>query len=198
MAGFLDRFRSPEKVQERELQLAKERAAMEAARLTAEAQAQEAERARQRREDEARANAEWEYRENIDEMRGTKMEFAQLTSENAVEFPFPYNGGSHLLLVIRKSAGQTELLIQTLNGQFSSSYGGTYQVSTKADSGSIRQWPANEPDNYSTDILFVSDPRGFIKMLQGAARVFVELEFYDSGRQQFKFNPAGLDKKFRA
>jgi len=44
----------------------------------------------------------WEYKENIDQMRGTKTKFAEITSNNSVNFAFPYNGGSTLDLIIRK------------------------------------------------------------------------------------------------
>ena len=47
------------------------------------------------------AAADWITTYNNDEMRGTAQKFIQTESDNAVEFEFPYNGGSKMAIVLR-------------------------------------------------------------------------------------------------
>ena len=45
--------------------------------------------------------SKWEYSESVDEMTDKKSYLAYIVSENEVDFEFPYNGGSNLLLYLR-------------------------------------------------------------------------------------------------
>jgi hypothetical protein len=95
-------------------------------------------------------SAEWHTSYKNDEMRGTAQKFSQTESDNAVDFDFPYNGGSKLTIVLRSKktelkAGQkpeslplTEAIIVISKGQFScNSYDGCH-VSAKFDDGKIQ------------------------------------------------------------
>ena len=188
--GLFDRFRDPQKVR-------LEQEAREAARIDEEARRRDREIAEQIRQEEALARSEWRYRETVDEMRGAKTRFAELTSENSVDLLFPYEGGSTTIICIRKNPDRTrEALILTVNGQYDRDLSG-YNFAMKIDSGRVSNWSANSAADGRANVMFVNNSVAFIAAVANAERVILELPFYNNGRHQFFFNAQGMDKSFK-
>ena len=71
------------------------------------------------------AETKWTYSENIDEMTEKKTFFASLTSDNKVDFDFPYEGGSSLSINVRQSPKYGKDVYFTISkGQFTDIFNG--------------------------------------------------------------------------
>lgn len=70
------------------------------------------------RDAEIRANSKWKYSEHVDEMRGTSMSLAQIVSNNSVDLPFPWAGGSFGIIMIRQLGPDYEVVFAVNQGQF--------------------------------------------------------------------------------
>ncbi|ELE9019834.1 TPA: hypothetical protein N5L20_000032 [Enterobacter kobei] len=149
-------------------------------------------------------SAEWHTSYKNDEMRGTAQKFSQTESDNAVDFDFPYNGGSKLTIVLRSKktelkAGQkpeslplTEAIIVISKGQFScNSYDGCH-VSAKFDDGKIQRYAMSGAADGSSDVIFFDNSSSFIKNLKTHKKLILEADFFQSGSRQFKYDLTGL------
>ncbi|POT59198.1 hypothetical protein C3432_00200 [Citrobacter amalonaticus] len=149
--------------------------------------------------------ADWYSSYNKDEMRGTAQKFVQTDSDNAVDFDFPYNGGSNLMLILRSKkteleAGQkaedlalSEAIIAISKGQFlCHSYSGCH-VYVKFDDGKIQKYAMSETSGGRTDVIFFNNSTKFIKELRKHKKLILEAEFYQDGAKQFKFDLTGVN-----
>lgn len=131
----------------------------------------------------------WDYSTDVDEMNDSKSRFASLTSDNIVYFDFPYNGGSSLYLTVRymKKYG-TDVYIKISSGQFvCNEYEGTNYVRVRFDQGSAMKFTTNEPSDGSSDMLFLSNAKKFIRLAKKAKTIKIEAPFYQEGNNVFTF-----------
>ena len=137
----------------------------------------------------------WIYEENFDEMRGEKSYFASSISLNSVRLDFPYNSqDTHLSIILRSHANLgNDVVFATNQGQLYCEYRNCY-VSVKFDDGPVQKYSTLEASGGSSEVLFLeNDLSGFVNKLKSSERVMVEVQYYDRGAEQFKFDVAGLD-----
>jgi len=136
----------------------------------------------------------WKYEEAADEMRGETSYFASNQSLNTVELDFPYNGGTNLNILLRKDAENgNDIMFAVNKGQLFCSYRDCY-VNVKFDDGPVEKVAANEAAAGSSEVLFLAnDISGFVKKLKAAKTVMIEVEFFNHGKEQFKFDVSGLE-----
>lgn len=136
-------------------------------------------------------SAGWSYDTSTDQVRGKTIYYASVTSENSVDFDFPYAGGSTLKITVRKHPqyGQ-DVVFQISDGQFVCGVDGC--------SGTINYGKGPErislttPADYDSKTLFADSGPAVIAKLRSADRVIVELPFYQEGNRQFTFATKGL------
>ena len=147
------------------------------------------------RESELRARSKWNYREEVDAMRDITSSLAQLTSNDPVDLPFPWQGGTHCTITIIRSGARREVLVSAIPAQFQ--FGRMiYIISSRADSGSILEWSGNKTPNGRLDMMRLTQPEAFVRSFQRARHLVLEADFYNVGRRQFDFSPEGLDQRF--
>lgn len=131
----------------------------------------------------------WDYDTRVDEMNDSKSKFASLTSDNSVEFDFPYQGGSDLTITVRSTKKWgTDVYISISKGQFiCNEYEGTDYVRVRFDDGKPMKFTTNEPSDGSSDMLFLNNSKKFISLAKKAKRILVEAPFYQAGNQVFTF-----------
>jgi hypothetical protein len=138
------------------------------------------------------AHAGWDYRTSSDKMRGTSSSFASITSENSVDFAFPYAGGSTADLTLRRRPSDgLNVMLQVTRGQFQCFM--ECHIAVKFDNGKVATFSATGPEDGTSTVLFIQNEQRFLKSLQGAKHLIIEAPFYNAGRKQFEFNVAGLD-----
>lgn len=135
--------------------------------------------------------SKWQYSMQTDPMHGTA-KFAQITSENALAFEFPYAGGQ-ATLILRKRAHKSAEVILEIEGQFvcNSFDGGA--IAAKFDDGPIHHYGCGNPSDGKTGVLFIRGAQSFLSRLKKARTVIIEAEFYQEGPRQMTFDVHGLD-----
>jgi hypothetical protein len=136
----------------------------------------------------------WSYTTSEDKMRNATTQHASITSINALNFEFPYNGGSTTDLTLRKSPKfGNDAIITISKGQFSCASDCT--ISVKFDNGKIEKYSATEPSDGTSNMLFITPYSKFVTKLKKAKHLVVEAEFYNEGVQQIEFEVSGLTWK---
>ena len=133
----------------------------------------------------------WMYDSKKDELHGTTTKFAGTLSTNVVNFDFPYNGGSELLLTVRKNHEGTDVYITISKGQFVCGVVDGCDVAFKFDDGKIMNITMVEPDSHASDTLFVrldSTEQKIIDKLKTSKKLIIAPKFYQYGDVQFMFD----------
>ena len=145
-------------------------------------------------ETKSEQKTKWEYNESVDEMSEKTTFFATLTSDNEVNFDFPYDGGSSLSITVRQDPKYgKDVYFRISKGQFSNSYNGS--VSVKFGNGSIEKYNCSGSSDADTGILFLNgNVSSFIKKLKTAKQIKVQASFFQEGDRTFTFTtPVGLE-----
>lgn len=139
----------------------------------------------------------WINHVSKDEMRGTETRATRTISTNEADFEFPYNGGSNLVLTVRKGNGGTDLILNITKGQFICSSFDGCKVNFKFDSGKIQTVTMVGSDTHDTDILFVESEKTtkmLIQKLKASKKLIIEPSFFQEGTKQFTFDVEGFQE----
>lgn len=156
------------------------------------AEAQEENITEQEPQEEEEEEEIWTYEYQVDEMTGDTIKFAGSVSTNQLDFEFPYNGGSDMILIIREVEGQTEVAFKIKPGQFVGSYSGE-KLRIKFDDDDVSFYEYVDAANGVSDIIFLAKSKRFIKRLLATKKLMVEAPFFDAGRQIAHFDTEGLE-----
>ncbi|MEX1258368.1 MAG: hypothetical protein WEG36_12185 [Gemmatimonadota bacterium] len=158
--------------------------AREAAAAQAEEEAREAER----------LAAKWSYSVSQDPMTSRETRTATISSENTVNFAFPYQGEQRGTLTLRDhpTFGR-DIIFRIERGQLlCTSYSGC-RVRIRFDEGAAQSWEAVGPSDNSSESLFMRNYDGFLPRLREADVVLVQAEAYQEGSPIFEFRVGGFD-----
>lgn len=136
----------------------------------------------------------WKYDNSEDEMRSETSYFASNESINTVELQFPYQGGTRLNILLRDNAKHVKDIMFIVNkGQIFCGYQDCH-VNIKFDDGEVQRYETTEAEAGSSEVLFLTNNiSGFVKKLKKSKNVTVEVNFYNHGAEQFKFDVSGLE-----
>lgn len=134
----------------------------------------------------------WDYDSTYDEMRNITTHFARTWSVNKIQTDRYSSELSAVEMNLRKRGkGSPDVYLNIPGGQFLTSVEGT-SISVKFDNNPIQHFDGEEPDDGSSNVMFVDPTSKFISMLRKAKNVTIEAPFFEAGRQQFQFNVEGL------
>lgn len=137
----------------------------------------------------------WQYETSKDEMRGIESRFATTVSTNTVDFDFPYNGGSKLILALRKRGSEVDVMVSITKGQILCGIQNC-EAAFKFDDGAVQSITMSEPDSHASDLLFVAYDKTeskIISQLKNSKKLVIEVPFYQQGKKQFTFDVSGLE-----
>lgn len=136
----------------------------------------------------------WTYQESVDEMRGETTYLAINKSLNTAELAFPYGADVELNIVLRDDAKYGEDVFFGVNkGQLFCSYQDCY-ISIKFDDGPVQKLATNEASGGHSESLFLAEGiSAFVEKLKESETVMIEVNFYDHGTEQFKFDVSELN-----
>ena len=137
----------------------------------------------------------WQYETSKDEMRGIESKFATTVSTNTVDFDFPYNGGSKLILALRKRGSDVDVMVSITKGQILCGIQNC-EAAFKFDDGAVQSMTMSEPDSHASDLLFVAYDKTeskIISQLKNSKKLVIEVPFYQQGKKQFTFDVSGLE-----
>lgn len=132
----------------------------------------------------------WSLKTKQDEMDDSKSYFYSLQSDNYANFDFPYEGDSYLTIGVRwmKKSGYDVLLKITDGQMVGNEYNGTNYVRVRFDGGKVQKFYYDEPNDGSSNLVFLRNAQKFIEKCKNAKDIIIEQEFYQEGVHQFKFH----------
>ena len=144
--------------------------------------------------EDAKPLTNWMYQESVDEMRGETTYLAINKSLNTAELAFPYGADVELNIVLRDDANYGKNVFFGVNkGQLFCNYQDCY-VSVKFDDGPVQKLATSEASGGRSESLFLVDGiSAFVEKLKESETVMIEVNFYDHGTEQFKFNVSELN-----
>jgi hypothetical protein len=138
------------------------------------------------------AQAQWNYRTEKDEMRGTKTFFALLRSLNRAQLTAPHKGETPLHITLRKKSDDDfDVILWIEDGKFQCD--GSCSISMKFDAEDIEEWPVKTIPG--TKVMILTYSGVFIDKLRTAKSLIMEVTHFSGvskGSFQFKFNTRGL------
>lgn len=142
---------------------------------------------------EGKLKTKWYY-ETKETKMGNSQKFAQIISDDVLNFDFPYDGGSKSIFTIRKEKGQTDIYYEISKGQIVSVNpvdGGTIRV--KFDDEKPMIIGVSGASDYSSDIIFLNSTSKIISKLKTSKKMIIEVEFYNEGSRQIQFDVEGFE-----
>lgn len=134
----------------------------------------------------------WVYNSSADEMTSRMITTAMVTSENAIEFDFPYASPQRATLTVRKHPRWgTDVFMRIERGQFDSCFRSCV-LRVRFDDGPAEAYQAAEPDDSSSTTRFITSDSKFIRGLKAAKTVKIESTYFQEGARTFEFNVQGL------
>lgn len=132
----------------------------------------------------------WSLQTKQDEMDDSKSYWYSLQSDNYANFDFPYEGDSYLTITVRwmKKSGYDVLLKITDGQMVGNEYNGTNYVRVRFDGGKVQKFYYDEPNDGSSNLVFLRNAQKFIEKCKNAKDIIIEQEFYQEGVHQFKFH----------
>lgn len=140
-----------------------------------------------------RAAELWSYSQNDDLMSNGKTYYASISSENLVNFDFPYSGPQKGKLTLRTHPKHgKDIIFSIQRGQLlCSSYQGC-KVLVRFDDEEARSYSASAPADNSTETLFINNYSQFAGKLMKAKRLRISVNVYQEGSPVFEFDVSGF------
>ena len=135
----------------------------------------------------------WLYDTSQDRMGRGTIKTAQVSSDNQIEFDFPYQVPQRATLMLRTHPKYGKnVILRIERGQFLCGVDDC-PVSVRFDEGKVQVYNAAEPSDHTTTALFLRGYERFIAGLRNSHKVSVEAKFYQEGNRVFEFNTSGLN-----
>lgn len=143
----------------------------------------------------------WEYRDYEDKASGKTAFKASLLSENKINLSFPYSGSQNGTLSVRNHPRWGKnIFLKIEKGQILSIDGYSFDNKyflVRFDDGDVKRWNYVGSSDQSSDIIFISNEKNFLKFLTNANKIYITINLYQDGQYTFVFDPKGLKKEFR-
>lgn len=136
---------------------------------------------------------EWAYHSLTDAVSGKESKQASITSNNSFELDFPYQGGTTANIIIRNHPRYGKDVIFTISkGQLlCNSYDGC-EVSVRFDDKKPFKVHALEPEDNSSETLFLSGYNKLLKEIRNSKTMIIEATFFQNGARAFEFDVSNL------
>ena len=134
----------------------------------------------------------WGSSSKTDSMTGKDIHFAYSTSINQVIFKWPYGTVRGHLAVRNHPRYGKDVYFEVDKGHILCHTMDPCSVLIKFDGNNPVSFRGIKPSDGSTTTVFVTGFDKFIKLASKAKKAIVEVEFYQSGRQEFVFDVEGF------
>jgi hypothetical protein len=132
----------------------------------------------------------WEYSEEVDKMTSKTIKFASIISNESLNLDSPYDGMNYGRLCVRKKEG-LNIYVSVDKGQISGEYDNHY-IMVRFDEEKAMRFDYNEPQDNSSDLIFIDNETKFLSKLKKSKKVLISLPFYQNGNQILEFNTSDL------
>ena len=142
----------------------------------------------------------WEYKNYEDKASGKTAFKASLLSENKINLSFPYQGFQNGTLSVRNHPRWGKnIYLKIEQGQILSIDGYSFDNKyflVRFDDGDVKKWNYVGSSDQSSDIIFISNEKKFLKQLTAANKIYITINLYQDGQYTFVFDPKGLRNEF--
>jgi RNA polymerase subunit RPABC4/transcription elongation factor Spt4 len=135
----------------------------------------------------------WEYSKTADVVSGKDYQLASVKSNNKINLEFPYHGGTVGYLAVRDHPRYGKsVMFQVNKGQILCSSISSCEISIKFDDKPPIKIRASEPDDRSSETLFLREYDKLVTELKQSKRTVIEITFFRQGSHAFIFSTDGL------
>ena len=121
----------------------------------------------------------WEYRDYEDKASGKTAFKASLLSENKINLSFPYSGSQNGTLSVRNHPRWGKnIFLKIEKGQILSIDGYSFDNKyflVRFDDGDVKRWNYVGSSDQSSDIIFISNEKKFLKQLTTANKIYITI-----------------------
>lgn len=140
-------------------------------------------------EDEVKNN--WHVNTTTDPMTDKSIIVANLRSQNDVTFDFPYDGGSYMVMNIRKMDSKIDVYFEISKGQFvCNEYQGSNTLMIRFDNEDAKNYITVESSTHDSDVLFIKSQSAISEIYAkclSATSIKVKANFFSEGSRIFDF-----------
>lgn len=147
---------------------------------------------RKNKEKELAKLEKWTYENYQDPMTDEVIRTAQVVSKEMIELDLPYEGGTYLNLVVRKSNQGYVSFIQSSNGQLITETGNE-TVLLRFDGGESIRFDVIDSQDYDSTVKFFKDANKIVELIKNSKILKIQVLYYDHGNEVFTFDVSNLN-----
>ncbi|MDD2706348.1 MAG: hypothetical protein PHU07_13605 [Acidocella sp.] len=133
----------------------------------------------------------WKYRDHPDPMGRGVTHIAAAVSNSPITFSSPYGGAQYATLMLRRAPrGGGDVLLSFRRAHFLCH--SDCSVLVRFDEKRAERCMAVQPNDHSTDAIFLNCYGRFVKELRTAKKLRIEALFYQDGNRVMEFDVGGL------
>lgn len=143
------------------------------------------------------ARGKWSYTTVADQLSGKPIKHARLTSENTLNFDFPYAGAQRGTLTIRKHPQHgRDIIVSIERGQMlCAGYADDCAVRIVFDGGKPYEVQGNEPADNSSTAIFLPGYKTLTSRIAKSKEMRISFNAYQEGQPVLIFKTQGFDRK---
>lgn len=139
--------------------------------------------------EKVQAKKTWEFSSDVDKMTNSKNVWAKLYSDNSISQEFPYGDTQALITVRHMKKYGNNVIISITDGQiFGNEYNNANYIMVKFDAAAPVKYWFDEPEDGSSESVFIRKSSSFIAKCKKAKHINVEIPLYQGGRPVFEFH----------
>lgn len=147
---------------------------------------------RKNKEKELAKLEKWTYENYQDPMSDEVIRTAQVVSKEVIELDLPYEGGTYLNLVVRKSNQGYVSFIQSSNGQLITETGNE-TVLLRFDGGESIRFDVIDSQDYDSTVKFFKDANKIVELIKNSKTLKIQVLYYNHGNEVFTFDVSNLN-----
>lgn len=137
---------------------------------------------------------QWIYSSHDDAMTSKKSHQAVVRSTNIHEFSFPYHRPQRATLTVRDHPRfGKDVIFEIERGQLQCSNFSGCDVLVRFGDAPARRYSGNEPEDNSTEMLFINNSADFRRRMQAVDVVRVSVSTYQQGSPTWEFDVSGFN-----
>ena len=166
-----------------------------AAREAADARLAEQKRQREKAAAERAAAGKWSYNTYTDDATGRPSKTASLTSENSMQFDFPYGGIQYGRFTVRNHPRYgVDAYLKIDKGQLLCNSYNNPTVLIRFDNGAASSYGCTSAADHSSDIVFIESVGRLEDRMRTAQKMYLTVSVYGEGSRTWEFDVKGYNK----
>ena len=144
---------------------------------------------------ERAAAGKWSYNTYTDDATGRPSKTASLTSENSMQFDFPYGGIQYGRFTVRNHPRHgVDAYLKIDKGQLLCNSYNNPTVLIRFDNGAASSYGCTSAADHSSDIVFIESVARLEDRMRTAQKMYLTVSVYGEGSRTWEFDVKGYNK----